>query len=174
MSPPSPPMYRQRPRVPAPLRWGPVAFLGVCLVALAVEGRDLDLRAVAITMAGTALLTGLVAALVLPRTWRTVEVDADGLHVSGGLVVPSSRIGLLQVLDPVQARNRSTTLTRGRGTGIRHRQNLYGGPVGAGAAVAVQELDERGAWRSTWLLPAPDPDALVAALSAAADLAPRP
>lgn len=168
------PAYHQRPRVPAPLLWGPAAFLCLCLVVLTIEGQSLGPRAVAIAIAGTTLLTGLVAALVLPRTWRTVEVDADGLHVSGQLVLPANRIGEMRVLDPTDARNRSTTLTRGRGTGIRHRQNLYGGPAGTGPAVAVEEVDAEGARCSAWLLPARDPDALVGALTVAAGVAPRP
>lgn len=169
----SPPTYAHGPRVPWVILWLPGSIFVASLGVLAAEGRQIDVRAVTIAAVVAFLLAVLIAALLLPRTYKSVRVDGQGLHVSGRLALPAEQIGEIQILDRSLARQKSWALSRGRGTRIKERQDLYGGLFGHGPGVGVQHLDGNGAWRSTWLLPTEDLDALVAALEHAAGTARR-
>jgi hypothetical protein len=165
--------YEHGPRVPRLLKAGPPLFLvGMLAYGAVVDGVQPDLELTLIAAAVTVALFLFAAALLLPRTYRSVRVDEDGLHVRGRLELPADRIGEVVPLDQGSARSRGWVLSRGRGTRIRERQNLYS-PAGNGPAVVVQQLDVDGRWKSTWLLPTDDLDHLVEALTHARDTAVR-
>lgn len=169
----SAPIYEHGPRVPGVIVWLPSGMFVFTLGMWPLEG-VLDGRGVLIAAAGALLLGSLIAALLLPRTYKAVRIDEAGLHVAGERVLPAERIGRIQILDKGDARTTSWALSRGRGTRNKERQNLYGGAFGRGPGVGVQQLDADGHWESTWLLPTDDLDATIAALEFAAHAGPRP
>lgn len=165
--------YEHGPRVPRLLKVGPpLFFVGVLGYGAVVDGALPDLESALITAGITIALFLFAAALLLPRAYRSVRVDEDGLHVRGRLELPADRIGEIQTLSPGGARAKGWVVSRGRGTRIRERQNVYSS-YGDGPGVAVQQLDADGRWESTWLLPTDDLDHLVAALADARDAAAR-
>ncbi len=103
--------------------------------------------------------------LFIPQSWGSVEVDDKGLHVRGRLVVPVHRLGEVRLL-----RGHAAMLTslyphweNGR---LSVRQNLYGGALGWGKGVLVEDR-QPGREPSLWLLPGPRAKELAEALELA-------
>lgn len=112
-------------------------------------------------------IIGVPAAVVLPRTWASVEVSGEGLFVRGRRVVPADELGLVELLSGMEAYGAGAS-TRRRGGRVPPRQNLYAGWADVGQVVAVEHLAPGG--RSTyWLLPGPRAVELAAALEAVRD-----
>ena len=73
--------YEHGPRVPRLLKAGPPLFLvGVLAYGAVVDGAQPDLELTLVAAAVTVALSLFAAALLLPRTYRSVRVDEHGLR----------------------------------------------------------------------------------------------
>jgi hypothetical protein len=123
-------------------------------------------------IAGTCLALALLTGVLFTRaSWGTVEVDEDGLHVHGRLVVPADRLGTIQLLSWSRAGDLGW-FGRWKGRRLKSTQNLYGGGMGLGRGVVVEDV-RPGQEPSLWLLPGPRVEELVQALASARDGAER-
>ncbi len=165
-------VFEQGPRFPLGLLYPWVlgaGFLGFQLVI----GEPMDARTWGAILVVCGGLFAVLAVAVLPQAMRSIRVDHRGLHVRGDLELAARRIGQVVALDGRRAAAVSWPMTRRIGTRLRSRQNLYGGALGSGPAVGIEEIDHRGARTSSWLIATRDPHALVAALEQARDHARR-
>ena len=103
--------------------------------------------------------------LFIPQSWGAVEVDDEGLHVRGRLVVPVRRLGEVRLL-PGHVAMLTSWFPHWEKGRLRAKQNLYGGALGWGKGVLVEDR-QPGREPALWLLPGPRAEELAEALELA-------
>ena len=117
-------------------------------------------------IAGTYLALVVFSGLLfIPQSWGSVEVNDKGLHVRGRLVVPVNRLGEVRLLSGHVAMLTSWFPHWENGR-LRVKQNLYGGALGWGKGVLVEDR-QPGREPSLWLLPGPRAEEMAEALELA-------
>lgn len=168
---PPPLPFKHRPRLPQ--LW--IAFMiALPIIAVIAYSRPSGTPAPHSLwwITGTCLAVVLLSTVLFTRpSWGTVEVHEDGLHVHGNLVVPADRLATIQLLSWGRAGDLGW-FGRWNGRRLKSKQNLYGGGMGLGRAVVVEDV-RPGQEPSLWLLPGPRVEELVEALASARDGAGR-
>jgi hypothetical protein len=168
------PLFEQGPRIPLGVPLFPLSLAIAIPLLEQARGVPMDARAWWALIGVCGGLFVVLAAATLPQSMKRVRVDRGGVHLQGELALDAARIGGVEPLRGRRAAALSWPATRPKGLSLRNRQNLYGGALGFGPAVAFEEVDEQGRHRSSWLVPTRTPETFATALEHARDQARRP